>query len=133
MLRYYHGADLLDAYRGAMSWRRLRVLIQHLPPESATWTALRNDLTPRELAEQAAKGEPEKGRWSQQEQLIAAAVDAIRRVEWALWSVNIDKKSKRPDAPEPMRRPGVGPRKKKAQLTERSADRLFELLQGGAA
>jgi hypothetical protein len=116
-----------------MSWRRLRVLIQHLPPESATWTALRNATDSAELAAQAEKGEPEKGRWSQQEQLIATAVDAIRRLEWVLICVNTEKKSKRPDPPEPMRRPGAGPRKKKAQLTEGSANRLFELLQGGAA
>ncbi|WP_405559077.1 hypothetical protein OHV08_34275 [Streptomyces canus] len=116
-----------------MSWRRLRVLIQHLPPESATWTALRNGLTPMELAEQAEKGEPEKGRWSQQEQLLALVADRLARVEWVLWCVNTESKSKRPDAPEPMRRPGAEPRKKKAQLTEGSANRLFELLQGGAA
>ncbi|MFD5491636.1 hypothetical protein ACFWH4_01510 [Streptomyces sp. NPDC127091] len=116
-----------------MSWRRLRVLIQHLPPESATWTALRNATPEADLAAQADKGEPEKGRWSQQEQLLAAAVDAIRRLEWVLICVNVDKKSKRPDPPEPMRRPGTGPRKKTAKLTEKSAGRLFELLQGGAA
>jgi len=116
-----------------MSWRRLRVLIQHLPPESATWTALRNGLTPEQLAEQAAKGEPEKGRWSQLEQLVAANVDATRRVEWVLQCVNIEQKSKRPDAPDPMCRPGAGPRKKTAKLTEKSAGALFELLQGGAA
>jgi hypothetical protein len=116
-----------------MSWRRLRVLIQQLPPESATWTALRNEMPAAELAEQAEKGEPEKGRWSQLEQLIAANVDATRRVEWVLLCSNIEQKSKRPDAPEPMRRPGAGPRKKQAQLTEKSANTLFELLQGGAA
>jgi hypothetical protein len=116
-----------------MTARRLRVLIQRLPPESATWTALRNAMSPAELAEQAEKGEPEKGRWSQLEQLIAANVDAVRRVEWVLLCSNIEQKSKRPDAPEPMRRPGAGPRKKQAQLTEKSAGRLFELLQGGAA
>lgn len=116
-----------------MSWRRLRVLIQHLPPESATWTALRNAMPPGELEAQAEMGEPEKGRWSQLEQLIAAAVDATRRVEWVLLCSNIEQKSKRPDPPEPMRRPGAGPKKKRAQLTERSATTLFELLQGGAA
>lgn len=116
-----------------MSWRRLRVLIQHLPPESATWTALRNAMPEADLAAQADSGEPEKGRWSQEEQLLAAVVDAIRRLEWVLICVNTDKKSKRPDPPEPLRRPGAGPRKKTAQLTDKSANRLFELLQGGAA
>ena len=96
-------------------------------------TALRNELTPMELAAQADKGEPEKGRWSQLEQLIAANYDAIRRLEWVLLCVNSEKKSKRPDPPEPMRRPGAGPRKTKAQLTNKSANTLFELLQGGAS
>jgi hypothetical protein len=108
------------------------VFIEHLPPESHTMTALRNDLTPEQLAAQADKGEPEKARWSQLEQLVAAAHDAIRRLEWTLICLNVDKKSKRPDPPEPMRRPGAGPRKKRAHLTEKSADRLLQLLQGGA-
>jgi hypothetical protein len=116
-----------------MSWRRLRVLIQHLPPESHTMTAMRNAMSAEELAAQAERGEPEKARWSQQEQLLASMVDAIRRVEWVLWSVNIEQKSKRPDPPEPMRRPGAGPRKVKAKLNENSADKLFHLLNGGAA
>ncbi|MBZ6102673.1 hypothetical protein KVH20_09675 [Streptomyces olivaceus] len=95
-------------------------------------TALRNGLTPQQLAEQADKGEPEKAPWSQQEQLLASAVDAVRHMEWTLICLNVDKKSKRPDPPEAMRRPGAGPRKK-AQLTNKSANTLFELLQGGAA
>lgn len=92
-------------------------------------------MTAEELAKQAESGEPEKGRWSQEEQLLATAVDAIRRVEWVLQCVNIEKQSERPDAPEPMRRPGAGPRKAKtkAQLTEKSADTLLKLLQGGAS
>ncbi|MFK4801620.1 hypothetical protein ACI3K5_23435 [Streptomyces sp. MPA0124] len=109
------------------------MFIEHLPPESHTMTALRNELTPQQLAAQADKGEPEKAPWSQQEQLLAAAVDAVRRLEWTLICLNTDKKSKRPDPPEPMRRPGAGPVKKKATLTDTSANRLFELLQGGAA
>ena len=115
-----------------MSWRRLRILIQHLPPESATWTALRNAMSDEELAAQAGKGEPEKGRWSQLEQLVALVADRLARVEWVLWCVNIEQKSKRPDPPEPIRRPGAKPRKAKAKLNENSANRLFELIQGGA-
>lgn len=131
---FQRDADQIDAYhRGEMTARRLRVLIQRMPPESATWTALRNATPAAELAAQAEKGEPEKGRWSQLEQLVAANVDATRRVEWVLQCVNIEQKSKRPDVPEPMRRPGAGPKKKTASLTERSANTLFELIQGGAA
>lgn len=110
-----------------MSWRRLRVLIQHLPPESATWTALRNSMSDEELAEQADKGEPEKGRWSQIEQLLAATLDATRRVEWVLLCANIESKSKRPDAPKPTPRPGAKPLRPKVQLSDASAEFLFQL------
>ena len=115
-----------------MSWRRLRVLIEHLPPESATWTALRNAMPAEELARHAEKGEPEKGRWSQVEQLLAGIDDRLARLDYVYQCSHIESKSKWPKAPEPMRRPGAGPKKTKATLTERSANTLFELLQGGA-
>jgi hypothetical protein len=124
---------LLDVHRGRMSWRRLRVLIQQLPPESATWTALRNSLSDEELAEQADKGEPEQGRWSQLEQLTAALLDATRRVEYVLICANTDSKSKRPRAPEPTRRPGAKPVRPKQQMSDAQANHLFALLNGGAA
>jgi len=103
------------------------VLIQHLPPESATWTALRNAMSDEELAEQADKGEPEKGRWSQTEQLLASALDAIRRVEYVLICANTEKKSQRPEVPKPTPRPGAKPLKPKVQLSEATADFLFKL------
>jgi hypothetical protein len=115
-----------------MTARRLRVLIEHLPPESATWTALRNAMSPEELAAQADKGEPEKGRWSQQEQLLAAVYDRLGYIQYVLTCVNTENKSKWPDPPEPMRRPGAGPKKTRATLTENSAETLFQLISGGA-
>jgi hypothetical protein len=116
-----------------MSWRRLRVLIQHLPPESATMTAFRNEMSDEELAEQAEKGEPEKGRWSQMEQLTASLYDRLGRIEYVLICANTEEKKDQPDPPEPMRRPGAKPKRAKAKLTERSANTLFDLIQGGAA
>lgn len=116
-----------------MSWRRLRVLIQHLPPESATWTALRNGMSEEDLAEQAEKGEPEKGRWSQVEQLLAVIADRVARLEHVLISVNTEKKAQRPKAPEPIRRPGAKPIRAKQKITDSQATTLFELLNGGAA
>lgn len=115
-----------------MTARRLRVLIQHLPPESATWTALRNAMSDEELAQQADKGEPEKGRWSQLEQLMAANLDATRRVEYVLICANSDK-SKRPRQPEPTRRPGAKAPRPKQQMSDAQANHLFALLNGGAA
>jgi hypothetical protein len=116
-----------------MSWRQLRVLIQHLPPESATMTALRNELPPDELESQADTGEPEKARWSQLEQLVAAVYDGIRRVEHVLIAANTDtSKARLPDPPQPLRRPGVGsPRKKAPALSQENAEKLFALINGG--
>lgn len=90
-------------------------------------------MPPAELAAQADKGEPEKGSWSQQDQLLAAVYDRLGQIQYVLTCVNTEKKSKWPEPPEPMRRPGAGPKKKRAQLNENSAEQLFQLLQGGAA
>jgi len=116
-----------------MSWRRLRVLIQHLPPESATWTALRNAMSDEDLAEQADKGEPEKGRWSQQEQLLAVVADRVAEVAFVLRSVNTDPKAKKPRQPDPIRRPGAKPHRPKTQMSDAQANRLFTLINGGAS
>ncbi|MEU6990407.1 hypothetical protein ABZ953_07050 [Streptomyces sp. NPDC046465] len=116
-----------------MSWRRLRILIQHLPPESHTMTALRNQLSDEELAEQADKGEPEKGRWSQLEQLTASVVDATRRVEYVLLCTNIENKAKWPKPPEPVARPGAKAPRAKPKISEAAAEVLLQLINGGAA
>ncbi|MFE0088755.1 hypothetical protein [Streptomyces sp. NPDC059016] len=116
-----------------MTWRQLRVLIQNLPPESATMTAMRNALSDEDMAAQADDGEPEKGRWSQDQQLMAACYDVLRRIEYVLICVNTEKKAKWPDRPMPMRRPGAAPKKAKPKLTEAGATRLFQLINGGAS
>ena len=118
---------------GRRSWRWLRVLIQHLPPESATWTALRNAMSDEELAKQADKGEPEKGRWSQQEQLLALVADRVADVSFVLRAVNTESKAKKPRPPEPIRRPGAKPLRPKQVMSEAQAEHLFAILNGGAA
>lgn len=116
-----------------MTWRQLRVLIQHLPPESATMTALRNDLTDEEMVEQAESGEPEKARWSQAEQLLALVADRLAHFEHAYICAHVDSKAKQPTPPEPIRRPGGKPVKPKPKLSDSSAEVLFQLINGGAA
>ncbi|MFB7647125.1 hypothetical protein ACFC0S_16735 [Streptomyces sp. NPDC056084] len=115
-----------------MTSRRLRVLLQHLPPESATMTALRNDLTDEELAEHADKGEPEKGYWSQTEQLLAAIVDGIRRLEFITICANTEAKDQ-PEPPTPIRRPGAKLAPPRPALSASDRDFLFQLINGGAA
>ncbi|WP_394436303.1 hypothetical protein [Streptomyces sp. SGAir0957] len=94
---------------------------------------MRNALTDEEFAEQAEKGEPERGRWSQQEQLLAAVYDRLGVVQHVLIAANSDGKSRRPRPPEPMRRPGSRAVKPKQQMTEQQADVLFRLLNPEAA
>lgn len=115
-----------------MTWRRLRVLIEHLPAESHTMTALRNELSDDELAEQADKGEPEKGRWSQLEQLTASLLDAVRRLEYVTICANTEK-GKQPQPPDPTPRPGAKARRAKPKLSDEQAERLFRIINGGAA
>ena len=124
--------DIADVLSGRRSWRWLRVFIEHLPSESHTMTALRNELSDEELARLADKGEPEKARWSQTEQLLAGISDRLARLEYVYACANTEKKKDRPDPPEPMRRPGAKPKKAKAKLNDRSANTLFELINGGA-
>lgn len=116
-----------------MTPRRLRVLIQRLPPESATMTALRNALTPEEYEEQAKNGKPEEGRWSMDQQLLAGLTDALRELQYITVVANSDGKGRKPKKPEPMRRPGVGVPQKRDGLTDQHAQFLFDMINGGAA
>ncbi|MFD7705718.1 hypothetical protein [Streptomyces sp. NPDC059786] len=125
--------DLLDLHRGRLSWRRLRILIQGLPAESRTMTAMRNAMTAEELAALSEQGEPEKGRWSQTEQLLAVVADRIAELTYAYSTSHTEKGKKKPRRPDPIRRPGVQQAKPKQQINDEQADTLFRLINGGAA
>jgi hypothetical protein len=97
--RYYNlpitslGADL--------SWRRLLVLVEHLPPEGALNTAIRNATPENELAQ--ATGDAVRAPWSTLESLVAALIDEVRQFAWMYSAVHAKNAPKRP---EPIRRPG---------------------------
>ena len=94
-------------------------------------TAIRNAMPADELEQLGKKGEPEKGRWSQLEQLVALLVDGQREQLYAFMLANQGKGGKKPQKPEPIRRPGVRPNKKQlTPMTEASAERLFALING---
>lgn len=117
-----------------MTWRRLRVLLQHLPPESHTMTAIRNATPPEELDRLADDSAAEHGRWSRVEHLLALVADRLARIEYVLVLANTDGKGKRITPPEPIDRPGAkSPAKPKAKLSEVGAERLFQLINGGAS
>ncbi|MBB1253168.1 hypothetical protein H3146_07260 [Streptomyces sp. OF3] len=117
-----------------MTWRRLRVLIQHLPPESHTMTALRNAMPAEELTEAQESGDATKGRWSQAEQLLATIADRVAALEHITVLAHSDGKGRKPEPPKPIPRPGVQDRSRKprVRLTEQGAERLFQLINGGA-
>lgn len=100
-------------YRGTLSLRTLRIWIEHLPPESATKTALRNAVTPEELERATGEGRPDQAPWSGTETLLAQVKDEVRLLRFTLLAVNGNK------APEftPTPRPGIPP---KSAITKRS-------------
>ena len=87
MQRYYR-LDLADVWRGRMTFRRLRALIEHLPADSALIYSL-------------AEVDEHRRRWSLSDLLLGSAVDTLNRLQWAYGEVHRDpKKSPRP-APLP--------------------------------
>ncbi|MFJ2264358.1 hypothetical protein ACIOKD_39810 [Streptomyces sp. NPDC087844] len=80
--------DLLDWHRGQLSSRRLSVLVQHLPRDSAT---------ARELHGEAAD-------WSVTDYLLASVVDQLAEANWMFATVNRDEDS------EPLKFPAAVPR-----------------------
>ncbi|MEV0494783.1 hypothetical protein [Streptomyces atratus] len=81
LLRHY-GVDLLDWHRGRLSSRRLALLVQHMPRDSAL---------ARELHGEAAE-------WTVVEHLLAHVVDQLREAKCMFALVNRDEDT---DAPEP--------------------------------
>lgn len=98
-----------------LTWRKLGVLIKHLPAESHFMTAVRNTLPEDELARISEDADPTRAPWSQTQMMQAAQLDELRLIRHVLIAVN----SKNPPAkpPEPVRRPGVAGRRRKRGLS----------------
>lgn len=93
-----------------MSWRRLGLILRHLPPESQFKTALRDGLD----IDWDALPEPDPnqhGPWTRGDMLQARTGDLL--AHW-LWMNSENAKSTPP--PDPYPRPGVKPRKKVTPL-----------------
>ncbi|MFD4394644.1 hypothetical protein [Kitasatospora sp. NPDC058478] len=116
-----------------MTPRRLRVLIEHLPPESATRTALRLAVPLEDRYAQAEdERDPEAGAWSQDQMLLAQIIDVLRAQHYSYLRAN-GAKDIQPSPPVP--RPGVAPAapRRPAALSADNADRLFQLINGPPA
>jgi hypothetical protein len=116
-----------EVWRDRMSLRRLAVLLAHLPPESATLTAFRTSLPEPDRNHRAREADPEAGRWSQQEMLLASVVDALRRLEFYFLGAN---GVKRLDKPLPLPRPGVPDPNRRKPIPQQSYEVLWALMHG---
>ncbi|OPC84245.1 hypothetical protein B4N89_27915 [Embleya scabrispora] len=123
--------NFLDVHRGLLTWRQVRVMIEKLPPESATWTAIRND-APEPAADDPPGRPPEEGRWSQVEMLLAAVLEAIRDLHHHEICVNWDtSKAPRPAPPDRIRRPGWRPPTTQLDPSPAWARALFDAIVDG--
>ncbi|MEU3009457.1 DUF5361 domain-containing protein [Nocardia asteroides] len=70
-----------------LGWAELRVIVKHLPPDSALHRAMY----------------PEASRWQVGEHLLAEVADSLR---WLMWARTDDGRRGR-NRPEPIARPGI--------------------------
>lgn len=120
-LQRYYRLRFADLFlpRSGLTWRRLLVLVNNLPPEAALNTAIRNRMPEDQLAENAS--DPTKARWSNVESLLATLIDEMRNNTWAYMQAKTDKAIPRP---EPIARPGVGSGRKLRKMSLANARRL---------
>lgn len=105
--------------RSRLTWRKLDALIEWLPGESATKTAIRDALGDDKLAELAAQPRDGHGRWTHEALQLAAIQDGVNHLTWL--TLRLQRPESRITPPEPVRRPGVaGKRRHKATPEQRA-------------
>lgn len=111
-----------------MTWRLLGNLIRHLPPESATKTAMRNKMGDAELARASKEADPSRGQWSQEEMLLATISD---KISWLL-HVTLVANGGKSKKPEPTPRPGVKAKGKRSRpaLSAAQAEAVYRRIHG---
>lgn len=127
-LQRYYGLDFVDLFvpGSGLTWRKLLVLVHHLPPESAVNTAIRNATPEDVMAAQGAKYDPKRANWSSLESLIALLIDEVRNNTWVYAQSMSKSKIARPS---PIPRPGVSGRRRRT-ISLASAQRLDPRLRG---
>jgi hypothetical protein len=127
-LQRYYGLDFVSLFvpGSGLTWRKLLVLVHHLPPESAVNTAIRNTMPDSVMAREGAKHDPTKSSWSAVESLLALLIDEIRQQTWTYVQ---SKSEKRIARPTPIKRPGIGARRERAISLE-AAQRMDPRLRG---
>jgi hypothetical protein len=107
-----------------LTWRRLGVLIDRLPPESATKTAIRDELGP---TPQQQTGDDDGewagyGSYSNTDMHLGMVVDELRWIRYAVYHAQGGK----PGKPHQYPRPGVAPSEKRL-LSPAGRDFLTEM------
>ena len=118
-LQHHYQVDLRDLWRGGLTLRRLRVLLDGLPPDSLWWTAMRH--RPDAPPPQPGRGDVEAVRWGTSHELLAALIDATNAVGWAVFQSQSRKKI---PPPKPFPRPQVGPVKARTGMSQATRDRI---------
>jgi hypothetical protein len=104
-LLHYFSIDLMDLWRGTLSFRRLAVLIRHLPSESWTQTAIRDERQTELVDLEADPDKPSSfGPWALSNYQLAALKDEIAHLTYVVARVNGQDKY---PAPTPTPRPGM--------------------------
>lgn len=100
--------DIKQLWTGGLSFRRLRIIIDRLPEDSALWTEIRDEMSPEDLAEhdEAVSSKRKHGRWSKTNLLLASIADRIAVNTWQ-YVASKSPKGKAPPEPKPIPRPGV--------------------------
>lgn len=130
-LQRYYGLAFADLFRkdSGLTWRKLLVLINHLPPEGTLNTAIRNNTPEERLVENA--GDPTEARWSTTETLLATLIDEVRINSWLYERAHSDHQIPKP---EPIKRPGVNVRKRHLRVIDMDrAQRMDPRLRGLSA
>lgn len=117
LVRWCGGQDLRHLWMPAhgpsrLTWRRLAMFYDGLPPESLTKTAQVDALDPAALASMAKRPRQGFGPWSSTDMRLAALEDAVNQNTYVLRLANADpKKARQIRPPEPVFRPGVTPKR----------------------
>jgi len=124
----------LGVFTGRLSFRRLKIILDHLPPESAFRTAIRDRTPPEQLV---AAGEVEEGEqaaghgpWSQTDHLLALLFDQIGELTYVTRALKGDKKAK---PPKPLPRPGVGDQGKPKPINREAVEFLARIRENRGA
>lgn len=117
------GLRLGGLWTGDLSWRELRIVIDRLPPESATKTAMREALSEEDLAALSRTESKGYGPWSRVEHLLATVNDQIALLRWVTVSLS-ERVEKKPEQPAFYPRPGVA-RTAQPTAVDNAAGRAF--------